>query len=182
MNEEMIKRIVRLYREGLLPEEEAESRLLELVTLPPEPDPPMPEGMIVPARRVTHTYHGLDTCVIGFNCISDGGLSADPAPAGKTFELTNDLGLKAVITMTDRCRGEGFIEGYTARKRKDPGINVLYDGDSRITALGINSCWDDDLPAFLAFPLWQDYFSRCRETDRKRRAYIRKTFLEDSGL
>ena len=173
----MIDHSLDMYRRGMLTLEEAEARLYGLVSFPPECTPPLPEDIIVPERQVTHTYNNCDTCVIGFRCISDGGLSRDPAPAGKTFTLENDLGLKAVITMHDTVLGEGYIEGYTARIRKNPGIRILYADDGHITGLGITAYWDDDLPAFQAFPLWQDYFSWLKETARRRSEYIRKIYL-----
>ena len=173
----MIDHILDLYRRGMLTPEEAEARLYGLVSFPPECTPPLPSHMIVPERQVTHTYNGCDTCVIGFRCINDDGLSRDPDPAGKTFTLANDLGLKAVITMHNADLGEGYIEGYTARIRKDPGIRILYADDGHITGLGITAYWDDDLPAYRSFPLWQDYFSWLKETARRRSEYIRKIYL-----
>ncbi len=106
-------------------------KLMEAFRITTEYFEPLPEGIIAPDKHWTHTYTGGCTYVIGYNCVDDGGLLAESDPVGKTYILNNDLGLKAVVTITEDRRkqdrgqmdyddfypmgeylSEGNIEGY----------------------------------------------------------------------
>lgn len=164
-------------------------RLMEEFRVTPDyfEPPSYAEQIVVPDRVPIHGYNSA--CVTGthFNCVDDGGLLADENPTGKTFTLTNDLGLKAVLTIKeDRRRedrngmdmdelvwptekglvilkaeflAEGYIEGYTARERKEnPEVLIrLKEGGTRIWWLAY---WEDryDQRSAGEYPMWQDYY------------------------
>lgn len=111
-------------------------RLMEAFHITADYFEPLPEGIIAPDKHWTHTYSGGCTYVIGYNCVDDGGLLSEAEPIGKTYTLKNDLGLKAVVTITEDRRkqdrgsmdyddycplgeylSDGYIEGYTALER-----------------------------------------------------------------
>ena len=161
-------------------------RLMRAFHVGPEFFEPVPEGMPVPDVVQVHYYNQAGIYGTHFRCVDDGGLLADEAPAGKTFVLKNELGLRAVVTIREDRRGtdrsgmdddevvcalkggaavrkaeflaEGYIEGYTAKEeRYRPDILIrLGEGGTRVNWLAY---WADakDERAAGEYPLWRDY-------------------------
>ena len=154
----------------------------------------MPEGIVAPIKHWTHTFNGAAAYVIGYDCIDDGGLLADDFPVGKTYELTSELGLKAVVTITEDRRkddrnnmdydemmpmgeylAEGYIERHTPIKRDDPKVVIRTNGCGKITRLGIVET-NRDVEAFWKYPLWKEYFDWTRNYQNNRDKILQDYF------
>ena len=144
-------------------------RLMTAFHLPAAYFEPVPETIIVPECRQGHF---AEERIIGAGpgpgiCYwpSDGGLSEAADPVGKTFVLTDRLGLKTTFTVTDKApdrysseclvySGTGVIEGYfSARERK---IYVIVR-DGHILHMKTFVEGQEDTEAYESFPLWAQY-------------------------
>ena len=193
-----------LYRDFVIPGNEASeadgNRVFYLMAryhLPPAFFLPPPEDVAVPDRTFAHGWNNCAAYSVAFRCTDDGGLTRDGQPVGKTFRLTDDRGLNALVTIReDRRTGgregldfdeavfpgpggpiarkaafsaEGMIEGFTAKERDgDSGLLIRTDGKGRICRLAYYE-FPEDREAFQTFPLWQPYFQWSREqADRQK--------------
>ena len=145
-------------------------KLMEAFHIPAEYFEPLASSCIMPKWRKDIAGSGT-FAIISFSLIDDGGWIGDSDPVGKTFTFTDELGLKAVIKIERRATkeddvhntfrteyvGSGTIEGYTSERIREIRISAhdKVHGISFYTRLG-----NDDLSAFMAYPLWADYVSR----------------------
>ena len=168
-------------------EEEKEHvfRMIDGIGIPLElfdPGEPIPEDVICPMWEVAHPYHDVTKIRVLFNCKDDGGLFDDPDPRGKTYTLTDDRGLHAVLRilsadqlpedsalrklyfrddMTCRPDGyvaEGFLEGYTY-PAMDHQICVNKEKEDRTCfslAVYANP-GNNELENVLNGPIWSEY-------------------------
>lgn len=154
------------------------------------------EFKYIPRIHRTHNYHNEECMVVEYKCVDDGGLMNDAEPVGKTFTLVSDIGLRALVTITEerelsddswsldkvdnyapigKFLGRGFIEGYTVFGKDDvqddeiPDIVVRTNEKNEIIKLGICIHSSAACDACSSFPLWQDYFNKTSEklTDEK---------------
>ncbi len=154
--------------------------------LAPEFFEPEPEDITDPGRVYAHGWHNGTAYGITFRCVDDGGLLTDEDTAGKSYRLVNDLGLEAVITVKEDRRNterrgldfdelieasengmqvmlahflaEGYIEGYTAKERKEnPDIIIRLNGKGKVYRLAYYASPEDE-KVYKDFPLWQDHF------------------------
>ncbi len=176
-------------------------RLMETFGLAPDYFEPAPGGIPVPGLELVHRYKSASVYSVRFRCEDNGGLLTDEDPVGRTFRMKNDLGLEAVLTVredrrrTDRngmdfdeivCRtdrgiivakaellAEGYIEGYTARKRSgDPQILIrLGDGGKKVRRLAYRED-RNDRAAREDHPLWREYRRWCDEKEAWRSAML----------
>lgn len=151
-------------REAARQDQDTFFHLMKSFLVPPEYFSPRPDDMPVPNMVQIHPYSAACIYGIHFTCTDDGGLLTEKKPVGKTFTLTNDIGLKAVLTIReDRRQGdrngmdfdemvyisdhklkvakaeflaEGCIEGYTACDRKGKR-NILI----RLSEMGTKVYW-----------------------------------------
>ena len=146
---------------------------------------------------------------LSYRCVDDDGMFMDEDPVGNTYVLSDEMDCEAVLTVksvkttdnyaflhprdqtprTDKDKIKymtefactGYIEGYTAKRRRtsgredEPYIYVYYHEDYSdcggvyfITVYPAN----EDEDAIRSFPLWQDFFDWL---DNKN-ALIRRTF------
>ncbi len=101
-------------------------------------------------------YNDCCQYLIEFNCINDDGLLIDDAPIGKTFQLIDDLGLRAVITITKVHTDDEKVNSIHSKERKFPKIPISTQ-NGKIVLLSIFQ-GDDDAKAFREYLLWQDFF------------------------
>ncbi len=120
---------------------------------------PPPDGVKEPRlRRRIYGTTAIPT-VIDFSGGSDGGLSSDPSPAGKVFELKDRFGLRARLSVirTEDADGRTFLctgtaEGYTSQRKRE--IRVHFKNGSLFLHTDLDS---DDEEALRSFPLWREY-------------------------
>ncbi|MBR2780322.1 MAG: hypothetical protein IKD81_02775 [Eubacteriaceae bacterium] len=152
-------------------------------------------------------YHSEGVYTLEFNCVDDCGLLKDPDPVGKTFVLTDDMGIRAQIMVREDRRAsertgmdidelvftagngstvklaeflaEGYIEGYTAKEgRSKPEIIIRTDsGAKRVLSLAY---WEDenDSRAFSEYPLWQEAFRWEEESSNRREKMLNGLFTD----
>ncbi len=162
-------------REASPEEKAAFFQLMEAFRIPVDCFCPPPEEITEPGLHVVHTYADAAACRISFLCVDDGGLAQDPAPAGKTFVLTDRRGLRARVTIRDALppekrenaidlddclplaayHGTGQIEGFTACR--DRPMTLRSDGSGAVCFLGTR-LEEEDWRVYRAYPLWQAYF------------------------
>lgn len=181
-------------------------RFMESFCLSPDFFLPPPKEIIFPRSHGVHMYHSEGVYSLEFSCADDGWLLSDPDPVGKTFVLTDDMGIRAEITVKEDRRGtersgmdidelvystgkgnlvnlaeflgEGYIEGYTAKEeRAKPDIIIRTDPSGKV--IRRLAYWEDvnDRQAFMEYPLWQEAF-RWEEERNKRREEILKGSFE----
>ncbi len=144
-------------------------RLMTAFHLPASYFEPVPETIIVPECRQGHFPEekiigaGPGPCTCYWP--SDGGLSEAADPVGKTFVLTDRLGLKTTFSVTDKApdrysseclvySGTGVIEGYfSARERKI--YSIVRDGHILYMKTFVEG--PEDVEAYENFPLWDQY-------------------------
>ena len=181
-------------------------RFMESFCLSPDFFLPPPKEIVFPRSHGVHMYHSEGVYSLEFSCADDGGLLTDADPVEKTFVLTDDMGILAEITVKEdrrgserngmdidelvyssgkesivrlaEFRGEGYIEGYTAKEgRSKPEIIIRTDLSGK--AIRRLAYWEDinDRKAFMEYPLWQEAF-RWEEESNKRREEILKGSFE----
>lgn len=179
-------------------------RLMKSFHLPPAFFEPLPEAVIRPRRHYVHGYVNATAYLVEFRCVDDGGLLAAEDPVGKSYRLTDDLGLTAeVLIREDRRNGdrsgmdfdetvfvtakgivvqkaeflaEGRIRGYTAIERQgNPELLIRLDGERKVSHLAYWE-FDGDQEAYRAYPLWQEFFRRSEELEERQRRILSSFF------
>ncbi len=154
--------------EASIPDKRSFFRLMDTYLVPIEYFKPIPDHCIRPNRHFNMYGTGISGSVV-FSLTDDGGLASDTQPVGKTFTLTDELGLKAVVkilrmaTAEDNNNnrfvaayiGEGTIEGYTSARVRSISISRIR-GRTVFFYLCIEN---DDLKVYYDCPLWQEYHS-----------------------
>ena len=157
-------------------------RLMEAFCVPEGYFRPFREGGVRPNWHPRMYGTGMNA-VIWFSLTDDGGFAHAEDPVGRTFTLTDDLGLRAEISVLRQVpeeanrgnnvfeakySGVGTIEGYTSERSRRIDISGLRG--SRVSFW--LSVGNDDLEAFNAFPMWEEYHRYVREKDRLTKARI----------
>ncbi|MCR5720507.1 MAG: hypothetical protein K6F84_08075 [Lachnospiraceae bacterium] len=159
-------------------------RFMEGFRIPYEYFQPMPVTTLKPDKTLIKTEKGISSYAIGFNCINDNGLTQDPNPVGKSFVLTNDLGIKAYVHILEkRTPGEntqtdydnqsplgaflakGIIEGYTSEDDEFQTVVIRTYPNGTISQLCIKEYEGIPSDAFKKYSLWQDYFNWIKNHD-----------------
>lgn len=174
--------------------------LMKNYHLLPEFFSPIPNNIVRPNKIYLHGWHKVNGYGIHYYCIDDGGLLLDPNPIGKTFRLRNDIGNEAVLTVKEDRRfeqtekhfdfdedilcflghkadflAEGYIEGYTAKERKENPDVLIRIQNGKVFWL---SYLEDtsDLEAYYEYPLWQDYLQACKDLWEKKKKILSEFF------
>ena len=140
-------------------------RLMDAYCILPSYFKPIPDSCIRPKHQLKMYGTGM-TGTVRFDLADDGGMYSCDSPIGKTFTLTDEYGLRAIILiertgkkdeihnlMDPQYVGRGTIEGYTSSRPREIFISER-EGNTVWFWIHVGN---DDYDVLHHFPLWEHY-------------------------
>lgn len=203
---QQLESILNKYNKGMMTEEDKESAIYRLfeeeaAQIWGKLEREYREHYPVADPQITQSHLWNDCCLwrVDFKCVDDGGLLSDSNPVGKTFQITRDDGVKAMLRVNakySRTQEEvidifgqkhsgcgqdvyiatGQLEDYYFSNHEPPRPNIeIFVGDDGITHLYVYAFFEKGKSMYsLDFPRWQPFLQMVNTLRQAQREEINR--------